>query len=209
MQPYIGGDVALLTGITKAVLERDAVDAHFIAAAIEGLSEYERLVRTTTWEQITHGSGVERRMIEKVADLYVAARSAVFGWMMGITQHEHGVANIQTIVNLALLRGIAGCPKSGLLPIRSHSNVQGVCSMGVTPAPKQTVLDNLETHLGVKLPATSSLNTIGCVRAADPGEVRIALCLGGNLFGSNPDSQFAARALAKLEQVTYLSTTLN
>jgi anaerobic selenocysteine-containing dehydrogenase len=39
--------------------------------------------------------------------------------------------------------------------------------------------------------------------------VKSALCLGGNLFGANPDAVFAARALSKLELVTYLSTTLN
>src|SRR5207249_8090301 len=45
--------------------------------------------------------------------------------------------------------------------------------------------------------------------AADEGKVRSAICLGGNLFGSNPDAAFAHRALGKLELVTYLSTTLN
>jgi len=39
--------------------------------------------------------------------------------------------------------------------------------------------------------------------------MQAAVCLGGNLFGSNPDSTFAARALAKLDLVAYLATTLN
>ena len=38
---------------------------------------------------------------------------------------------------------------------------------------------------------------------------RSALCLGGNLFGSNPDATFAAQALGKLDLIAYLSTTLN
>jgi anaerobic selenocysteine-containing dehydrogenase len=37
----------------------------------------------------------------------------------------------------------------------------------------------------------------------------VGFCLGGNLFGSNPDSRFATNALGKLDQLTYLSTTLN
>src|SRR5262249_59760150 len=48
-----------------------------------------------------------------------------------------------------------------------------------------------------------------CVQAAARGNMRAALCLGGNLFGSNPDAHFAARALGNLELVAYLSTTLN
>ena len=39
--------------------------------------------------------------------------------------------------------------------------------------------------------------------------MKSALCLGGNLFGSNPDATFAQQALGKLELVTYLNTTLN
>jgi molybdopterin-dependent oxidoreductase alpha subunit len=209
VQPHIGGDIALLTGVAKLLLERGAVDASFLAAATEGFAEYEQFVRATPWEAITQGSGVERAVIEQVAERYAAARSAVFGWTMGITHHEHGVANVQAIVNLALLRGMVGRPRAGLLPIRGHSNVQGMGSVGVTPTLKQAILDNLETHLGVRLPATPGLDTMACMQAAGRGEVRAAVCLGGNLYGSNPDAQFAHRALGNLEQITYLSTTLN
>jgi molybdopterin-dependent oxidoreductase alpha subunit len=209
VQPHIGGDIALLTGVAKAVLQRNAADAAFIAQATEGYADYERQVRSASWEAIVNGSGVERDRIEQIADLYARAKSAVFGWTMGITHHEHGVANVQSIVNLALLRGMAGRPRAGLLPIRGHSNVQGIGSMGVTPALKQAVLDNLEGRLGVKLPAAPGLDTMGCIKAAERGEVRAAFCLGGNLFGSNPDSRIASRALGKLDQITYLSTTLN
>src|SRR5207249_10843548 len=119
-----------------------------------------QMVRATSWDEIERGSGVSRAQIEQIADLYAAAKSAIFGWTMGITHHEHGVANVQSIVNLALLRGMAGRPGAGLLPIRGHSNVQGVGSMGVTPNLKQAILDNLERHLGVTLPRTPGLDTM-------------------------------------------------
>jgi molybdopterin-dependent oxidoreductase alpha subunit len=209
VQPHIGGDIALLTGVAKAILERDALARAFIAEATEGFGAFEHQMRTTTWEEIVHGSGVERENIDRMADLYAAAKQVVFGWTMGITQHEHGVANVQTIVNLALLRGMIGRPGAGLLPIRGHSNVQGMGSVGVTPTLKQAIFGRVEAELGVQLPATPGLDTMGCMRAAERGVMRTALCLGGNLFGSNPDARFAARALAKLEQITYLSTTLN
>jgi molybdopterin-dependent oxidoreductase alpha subunit len=209
VQPHIGGDMALLTGVAKYLLERDAVDAAFIAAATEGFEPYARQVRDTSWEVIEHNSGVDRATIEKVADLYAAAKTAAFGWTMGITHHEHGVQNVQTIVNLALLRGMVGRPRTGLLPIRGHSNVQGMGSVGVVPNLKQVIFDNLEKHLKVQLPRTPGLDTMSCIQAAERGEMRSALCLGGNLFGSNPDAKFAARALGKLELITYLNTTLN
>jgi anaerobic selenocysteine-containing dehydrogenase len=50
---------------------------------------------------------------------------------------------------------------------------------------------------------------MACMEAADAREMETALCLGGNLFGSNPDAAFATRAISRLKQVCYLSTTLN
>jgi anaerobic selenocysteine-containing dehydrogenase len=47
------------------------------------------------------------------------------------------------------------------------------------------------------------------MEAASTGELKFGFCLGGNLYGSNPHSAFAARALANLDQLVYLNTTLN
>lgn len=209
VQPHIGGDIALLTGVAKLVLERQAVDTAFLEGATEGLSGYAEQVRSTSWETIEQSSGVDRGTITRLADLYCSARNVIFGWTMGITHHEHGVANVQAIINLALLRGMVGRPHAGLLPIRGHSNVQGMGSVGVVPNLKQQVLDNLETHLKVQLPRTPGLDTMACMQAAERGELRSAFCLGGNLFGSNPDAGFAQKALGRLELITYLNTTLN
>src|SRR5205823_5942929 len=55
----------------------------------------------------------------------------------------------------------------------------------------------------------SGLDTMGCMQAAEAGRMRAAVCLGGNLYGSNPNSAFAERAIGKLDLIAYLSTTLN
>ena len=209
VQPHIGGDIALLTGVVKVLLERKQVDSNFIASATEGFDDFRRQVDSTDWSSIERASGVDRATIEQVADRYAAAKNAVFGWTMGITHHTHGVSNVRMIVNLALLRGMAGRPGAGLLPIRGHSNVQGMGSVGVAPNLKQTILDRLESLLNVKLPTQPGLDTMACMRAAAEGRLKSAVCLGGNLFGSNPDAAFAGGALRKLEMVVYLNTTLN
>ncbi len=193
VQPHIGGDIALLTGIAKLLLTRGRIDSDFIGTATEGFDEFRQRVEGYAGDEIERSSGVGRADIEKVADLYASAKSAVFGWTMGITHHEHGVENVRAIVNLALLRGMVGQPRAGLLPIRGHSNVQGIGSVGVAPTLKQAILDNLEKHLGVELPRSPGLDTMGCMEAADSGQMRAAFCLGGNLFGANPDARFARR----------------
>ena len=50
---------------------------------------------------------------------------------------SHGTATVQSIVNIALLRGMIGKKHAGLMPIRGHSNVQGIGSMGATPKLKE------------------------------------------------------------------------
>jgi molybdopterin-dependent oxidoreductase alpha subunit len=195
--------------VAKLVLERNATDPEFVAQATEGFEAYAEQVRGTSWEEIEQNSGVDRATIARITDFYIAAKHVVFGWTMGITHHAHGVGNVQSIVNLALLRGMVGRPHTGLMPIRGHSNVQGIGSVGVVPNLKQAIFDNLEKHLGVPLPRAPGLDTLACIQAADRGEMRSAICLGGNLFGSNPDSRLAQRALGKLQLVTYLNTTLN
>ena len=47
------------------------------------------------------------------------------------------------------------------------------------------------------------------MEAAHRGELKIGFCLGGNLYGSNPDAKFAASALSSLELSVMLSTTMN
>ena len=118
---------------------------------------------------------------------------------MGITHHLHGVENVQMIANLALLRGMIGRPHAGLLPIRGHSNVQGMGSVGVTPTLKQAILARLEERLGIRGPDAPGLDTMACIEACGRGEMDAAVCLGGNLFGSNPDATFASEALGRLE----------
>ncbi len=209
VQPHIGGDIALLTGVAKHLMERGQTDGQFITGATEGFSGFRDAVEATSWGTIERGCGVDRALIDHMAAMYAAAKNAVFGWTMGITHHLHGVENVRMIANLALLRGMVGRPGAGLLPIRGHSNVQGMGSVGVAPRLKQTILDRLEALLGVTLPTQPGLDTMACMEAALAGRVKSAFCLGGNLFGANPDAVFAGRALRNLELVTYLSTTLN
>lgn len=209
VQVDIGGDLAMLSGVAKRIVEMGAHDERFLAEHCEGADQWLAMLADTSWEEILEKSGCSKQDIDEVAEKYARAKNVIFSWTMGITHHTHGVQNVQAIANLALLRGMVGRPHAGLMPIRGHSNVQGVGSVGVTPKLKQAIFERLESHFGIELPTSPGLDTLGCMEAADRGELKFGYCLGGNLYGSNPDAEFAAQSLSKLEMLVGMNTTLN
>src|SRR5690606_28647649 len=134
-----------------------------------------------------------------IAVKYAAAKRVVFSWTMGITHHAHGVENVQAIAALAAMRGMIGKEGAGLMPIRGHSNVQGIGSVGVTPALKQAIFDRLQQEYQLLLPTTAGLDTMAWMEESDAQWLKLGVCLGGTLYGSNPDQTFAAQAMRKLE----------
>lgn len=209
VQPHIGGDIAFIAAVAKRVDALGAVDHAFLRDHTEDAETFLAFLRGLDDETLIRESGVSAAEIDLVARLYARSRNTIFSWTMGITHHVHGVDNVRAIVNLALLRGMVGRPGAGLLPIRGHSNVQGVGSVGVTPKLRDAIFERLQTSFGVKLPTTPGMDTLACIDAMRAGKIRNAWCLGGNLYGSNPDARQTATAFEKLEFVTYLSTTLN
>jgi molybdopterin-dependent oxidoreductase alpha subunit len=209
VQPHIGGDLAMLTGIAKRIVELNAHLPSFLEQYCNNWPALKANLAEASWGEIISKSGVTYEEIDAIAQRYAKSQNAVFSWTMGITHHAHGVQNVQAIANLALMRGMVGRPGAGLLPIRGHSNVQGIGSVGVTPKLKDAIFDRLQTHFGVTLPTTPGLDTMGCMEQAAAGKLKFGLCLGGNLYGSNPDATFAQKSLEKLDMLVYLSTTLN
>ncbi|MBI1359934.1 MAG: FdhF/YdeP family oxidoreductase [Alphaproteobacteria bacterium] len=209
LQPRIGGDIALFKGLAKAVMAQGGVAMDFVSAHTEGFEAYARDIQETGWDAIVAASGVAQRDVERVAAEYIRSKSAIFAWGMGMTHHLHGVANIESLVNLALLRGMIGRRHAGLLPLRGHSNVQGVGTIGVKPVLAADVMARMESELGVTLPTTPGLDTMASMQAAHRGDIDAALMMGGNLYASNPDAAWAEAALAKIGFKLFLTTTLN
>src|SRR5262249_5117008 len=101
----VGGDIAFMTGVLKRLIECQACDREFIAAHTTGFDALEKHVAALQWEALERGSGLARADMERFADTYAGARTAVFVYSMGLTQHRFGVDNVKALVNLALARG--------------------------------------------------------------------------------------------------------
>lgn len=209
LQPRIGSDVALLKGLMKAVIEADAVAEDFIANHCDDYAACAADIEALSWQKIVAACGIRKEEICKVADRYIAAENAVFAWGMGMTHHLHGVDNVEYISNLALLRGMIGKRHAGLLPLRGHSNVQGIGTIGVKPVLPAAVFERIEEHLGIKLPKGDGFDTLAGLEAAHSGKIDAALIMGGNLYAATPNSRFASEALDRIPFKLFLTTTLN
>ena len=209
VQPRINGDVALLNGLGKALLEADLADQSFIADCTEGFEDYRQMLDDISWEAICEASGISRAEIESIAQRYARSERTIFTWGMGITHHLNGVSNVEAIVNLALLGGQIGKTGAGLLPLRGHSNVQGIGTVGVKPLLPEDVFRHIESHLKVSLPRDPGKDTLACLRAAHEGNMDAALIMGGNLYAATPNSHWAREALDRIGFKVFLTTTLN
>ena len=209
LQPHIGGDVALLKALLKGVIEAGGIDHAFIEAHTHGWAELRADIEATSWDALVQASGVPRPQIDEAVEMLLRARRGVLMWAMGLTHHAHGVDNILALANLALARGWLGRPGAGLLPIRGHSNVQGVGSVGVSPAVKVAFANALEAAYGIEVSKDSGQDTYASMLAAERGEIRAAVLLGGNLFGSNPDRTWAGAALRNIGFTASITTKLN
>lgn len=209
LQPNIGEDMALFKGIAKAILEAGGQDQTFIDEHTEGSDAYIQSVMALDWQEVQNRCGIDREDIERVARLYMNSESAVFAWGMGMTHHMHGVENIEDLTALALLRGMIGRPGAGLLPLRGHSNVQGIGTIGVKPVLAEDVVDRIEAAFNIRLPEKTGMDTMACMKAAHAGDIDAAVIMGGNLYASNPDSVWAEAALNAIGFKLFLTTTLN
>lgn len=218
-RPALGGDMALLRGMAKFLLqwEREAqaagapavFDHAFIAEHTAALEQYLEAVEASSWTQIVEQSGLGLADIEQAARMYARAEKVIMCWAMGITQHRHSVATIQEIANLMLLRGNLGVPGAGLCPVRGHSNVQGDRTMGINERPPVAFLDALERRFGFAVPRHNGHNTVEAIRAMLDGQARVFIGLGGNFAQATPDTERTAQALRNCELTVQISTKLN
>jgi molybdopterin-dependent oxidoreductase alpha subunit len=208
LQPHIGGDVALCKMLLKELLARGAVDEAFIRERTAGWDAVRRDVDASAWDDLEAASGLARTDIGGTADAIASSKRGIFLWAMGLTHHAFGTDNILALSNLALARGWLGRPGCGLLPIRGHSNVQGVGSMGVAPELRTAFRERFEALYGIESTGRG-YDTYESMAAAHDGRIAAALLLGGNLFASNPDRRWAAESLRNIPLTFSLTTKLN
>ena len=197
-----GGDIAFIHGVLKILDERGWIDAAFIRDHTTAWEELAAQFRSMDFETLERAAGLPRASMLEFAELLHRSRNAVFVWSMGITQHVYGADAVSMVLNLGLARGYVGREKTGLMPIRGHSSVQGGAEMGcystALPGGKPLTPQNLrelESHYGFSLPDWPGLTSVEMVEAAARGQLDVLYCLGGNFLRTLPEPSHVAAAL--------------
>ena len=213
-QVRAGGDIAAMLGIVKHVIALDdatpgVIDHAFIASHTKGFDGVAAKVRETGWDEIEHESGLTRGALEAAGDVYARSKAVICVYGMGLTQHRHGLTNIQMLVNLMLLRGNVGKPGAGFGPVRGHSNVQGQRTVGITEKPELMPLDLLAKQFNFEPPRELGWDTVATCEALIGREMQAFLGLGGNFARAIPDHDETEPAWAAVPLTVHIATKLN
>jgi len=218
-QIKVSGDIAVLKGIMKLVIDaheaaiaegRPAVlDLQFIEQHTTGLEALVDDLRRTSWDDILSVSGVKREQIERIARIYIEAKSCIICYGMGLTQHRCGTQSVQQIANLLLMRGNFGRPGAGICPVRGHSNVQGDRTVGITETPSTELLAQIEKVFGFKPPQHHGHAVVDTLQAMADGSAQVFIALGGNFVAATPDTEMVRSAMRRLKLTVGINTKLN
>lgn len=218
-QVRVGGDLAALKGMIKAVLATEdqalaagqpsVLDQDFIRGHTAGFEDFRKDIDEAPWDDIVRQSGLSQSQIESAARIYMEANAVIACWGMGLTQHQKGTQNVQYVVNLMLLRGNIGRPGAGVVPVRGHSNVQGDRTVGINERPPAALLDRIEQVFGFKVPRKRGHDVGFALEAMVAGNAKVLVALGGNFVAASPDTDRISAAICKLQLTVHISTKLN
>lgn len=218
-QVSAGGDIAVMMGMAKFLFtwhdeakargEPGILDEDFIQQHTHGFEAFEAQVRATDWAEILQVSGLSLASIEAAARTYSKAKAVIAIYGMGLTQQRYGVDNVQTLINLLLMRGNIGKPGAGICPVRGHSNVQGQRTVGISEKTELVPLDLLAEQYGFEPPREDGLNTIEACEGIVKGTVKAFISLGGNFVRAIPESELMERKWRDLDLSVQIATKLN
>jgi assimilatory nitrate reductase catalytic subunit len=204
-----GRDSALMNGLLHVCIERGWIDREFIEAHANGFESVRETVKSYTPSRTAGITGVPAASIEKAAEWWGTASTAMLLHARGLEHHTKGTENCLTCINLVLATGKIGKPGSGYATITGQGNGQGGREHGqrCNQLPSGRDIDNPEHRRLVAerwgVPEASipgaGLASTEMMEAIHKGEIKGLLSIGFNPAVSLPDAAHTRAALEKLE----------
>jgi len=206
LQPYPGTDLALLTGMSNAIVEAELYDKDFIESYCNNFEEFRESLDDFPPGRVERITGVSRDMIEEAARIYAGNRPAAIFWGTGITQSASGTDNVYALANLAVLTSNIKYSRA-LNPLLGQNNALGTCDVGCLPDyyPGYQPVDSHESIVkfrslwGGYLNSEPGLTLTEIVDAVLEGKIKALYIIGSDLATSiaPPGKVIAALKKAK------------
>jgi formate dehydrogenase alpha subunit len=202
-----GTDVAFINGMMHEIIRKGLHDSAFITERTEGFEGLKEKLEAYSPDKASEICGVPADLIREVAELYASSEPSTILYTLGITEHSHGVDNVKSLANLAMLTGHVGKASSGVNPLRGQNNVQGACDMGALPnvyPGYQVVTDpgireKFQNAWGAKLSREVGDTIPDMMDKLIDGRVKGMFIVGENSVVSDPNTGHIVRALESAE----------
>jgi len=202
-----GTDVAFINGMMHAILANGWHNRGFIEERTEGFADLEEHLKQFTPEKASEICGVPPEQIVRAAEIYATSERSTILYTLGITEHSHGVDNVKSLANLAMLTGQIGRLSTGVNPLRGQNNVQGACDMGGLPnvypgyqvVTDDSVRQKFEKAWQVELSQRIGYTIPEMMDRLVDGSVKAIFILGENSVASDPDTHHIVRALSSAQ----------
>jgi formate dehydrogenase alpha subunit len=207
LRPKVGTDLALINGMTKAIIDEDMLDKEFVASKTDGFEVLADGLKEYTPEYVAKVTGIPSEEISRAARLFAKAGRASIVYGDGITQYINGIDSVATLANLAMLAGNIGDGRGGIYALQRENNGRGASDMGTLPdfLPGYQSLDdiksrmNFEARWGCQLPAGAGLTALEMIGGAKEDKIKGMYIVGENPAVSFPNSNFVRQALGSLD----------
>jgi assimilatory nitrate reductase catalytic subunit len=213
LEPLPGTDLALLLGISHAVIHEGLANADYIADRTTGYDAAVRSVASFWPERVQSITGVPAGLIRETARRLADGAGKGGSYILtgrGVEQHVDGTDTATAAINLSLLLGLPGSARSGYGTLTGQGNGQGGREHGQKadqlPGYRKITDPAARAHMarvwgvpeplipGPGLPAVELLKSLG-----QPDGVRCLFVHGANVAVSAPDANAVIAGLRSLD----------
>ncbi len=204
LQYRVGSEVYLAGALAKLLVEKGQADNDFLNQFVGNRDELEAYLKQLDLVAACAATGLTLAQLEEAADHLGQAASVaiIIGRdVIGSVQAEAAVA---ALANLALVSGALHGDHSGLYPVTTKGNMQGLIDAGVAPEFLPGLQDytaaknKFESSWQVKLPEGGA-DAAGILAGIEQGTIRALFLAGTNPLVGFPESARWRKALEKLE----------
>jgi assimilatory nitrate reductase catalytic subunit len=203
------GDVALLNGILRVLIDDGLVDLDAARPHVDGLDGL--LAHLDTWsvERAATESGIAVDALIALARTIGRAERCVLAWTMGVNHSVQGTETVTLLNTLALLTGNIGRPGAAPFSITGQCNAMGTRETGFTASmPGYRAYDDtaaraeLAARLGIdehRLPAVRGKAYPDIINAVVGGRIKGLWIIATNPVVSYPNREVLELGLRNLE----------